>query len=83
MFSCTGFRRVAAETPHQAAMIFANRAARRAFGRRGYCRVIRHASWTKNGMWHSFEAFIGYDVSRNETTGYNTWIDVIVIRESR
>jgi len=71
-----GFRNVEAESPAEAARIFANRQARRDFGRRGYCRTLRLDCWTENHRSHTFEAFIGYDVDRNSCSGHNVWIYV-------
>lgn len=65
-----------------AADIFADRLARRKFGKRGYARIVRPDSWTQNGKWHSFETFIGTDQrgpgGSTETVGRNEWLYVTV-----
>jgi hypothetical protein len=75
-FTCTGFRNVSADSADEAAGIFAERLARRRFGKRGYCRTMRLDSWTENGHTHTFEVFIGYDVDRNTCSGFNEWLHV-------
>lgn len=66
-----------AEGIHAAAQIFAKRAARRAFGRRGIVRTLVEDSYTRNLSIVEFAAFIGYPSGRNETTGYNIRFTVI------
>ena len=60
-----------------AAEIFARRAARRAFGRRGLVRTLVEDSYTRNLSIVEFAAFIGYPSGRNETTGHNIRFTVI------
>ena len=60
-----------------AAEIFARRAARRAFGRRGIVRTLVEDSYTRNLSIVEFAAFIGYPSGRNETTGHNYRFTVI------
>ena len=60
-----------------AAEIFARRAARRAFGRRGLVRVLSEDSYTRNLSIVEFAAFIGYPTGHNETTGHNFRFTVI------
>jgi hypothetical protein len=60
-----------------AAEIFAKRAARRAFGRRGLVRTLVEDSYTRNLSIVEFAAFIGYPSGRNETTGHNVRFTVI------
>lgn len=77
-FTCTGFRAVEADSAGEAAGIFAERAARRAYGRQGYCRTLRLDSWTQDGSSHAYEVFIGRDVrgSQGTTSGRNEWLTV-------
>lgn len=77
-FVADGFRAVEAEGASAAARIFAERLARREYGRSGHCRTLRLDSWTQNGASHTFEAFIGKPVpgDRATTSGRNVWIYV-------
>lgn len=54
----------------------ANILARREYGRRGFCRSIRHDSRTEDGRNHTYEAFIGAPVKGEPgtTSGRNVWI---------
>jgi hypothetical protein len=76
IYGCDGFKAVEADSPHGAAVAFANRKARREFGKRGYCRTARLDNWTENGHVFTFEAFIGYDVERGTCSGHNIWLYV-------
>lgn len=77
-FIASGFRAVTAADAREAAEIFATRAARRAYGRRAYCRTLRLDSWTQDGRQHNYQAFIGRDVpgQRGATSGRDEWICV-------
>jgi hypothetical protein len=77
LFRCNGFRSVRAEGIAAAAEIFARRAARRAFGRRGYVRTMVEDSYVPNLSIVEFAAFIGYSSGPNETTGHNIRFTVI------
>ena len=77
LFRCNGFRSVRAEGIHDAAEIFARRAARRAFGKRGLVRTLVEDSYVPNLSIVEFAAFIGYSSGRNETTGHNYRFTVI------
>ena len=77
LFRCSGFRSVRALGIHSAAEIFARRAARRAFGKRGLVRTLVEDSYTRNLSIVEFAAFIGYSSGRNETTGHNFRFTVI------
>ena len=77
LFRCNGFRSVRALGIRDAAEIFARRAARRAFGRRGIVRTMVEDSYTRNLSIVEFAAFIGYSTGRNETTGHNVRFTVI------
>lgn len=71
LFHCNGYRAVRASGILEAAEVFARRAARRAFGRRGLVRVLREDSYAPDYSMIEFEAFIGYPSGHNETTGRN------------
>ena len=77
LFRCNGFRSVRAEGIYSAAEVFARRAARRAFGRRGLVRTLVEDSYVPNLSIVEFAAFIGYSSGRNETTGHNFRFTVI------
>ena len=77
LFRCNGFRSVRAEGIYSAAEIFAKRAARRAFGKRGLVRTLVEDSYTRSLSIVEFAAFIGYPSGRNETTGHNFRFTVI------
>lgn len=71
LYHCNGFRSVRASGILEAAEVFARRAARRAFGRRGIVRVLREDSYAPDYSLIEFEAFVGYASGPNETTGRN------------
>ena len=71
LFHCNGFRSVRAEGILDAAEVFARRAARRAFGRRGIVRILREDCYSPDYSLIEFEAFIGYASGHNQTTGRN------------
>lgn len=71
LFHCNGFRSVRAPGILEAAEIFAKRAARRAFGRRGLVRTLVEESYAEDFSLIEFCAFIGYPSGPNETTGHN------------
>jgi hypothetical protein len=77
LFRCNGFRSVRALGIRDAAEVFARRAARRAFGRRGIVRTMVEDSYTRNLSIVEFAAFIGYSSGPNETTGHNIRFTVI------
>ena len=77
LFRCNGFRSVRSDSIRDAAEIFAKRAARRAFGRRGIVRTMVEDSYTRNLSIVEFAAFIGYPTGRNETTGHNVRFTVV------
>lgn len=77
LYRCNGFRPVRADGIADAAEIFARRAARRAFGKRGYVRTLVEDSYVLNLSIVEFAAFIGYSTGRNETTGHNYRFTVI------
>lgn len=71
LYHCNGFRSVRADGILDAAEVFARRAARRAFGRRGIVRTLVEDSYVEDFSLVEFAAFIGYPSGRNETTGRN------------
>jgi hypothetical protein len=77
LFRCNGFRSVRSDSIRDAAEVFARRAARRAFGRRGIVRTMVEDSYTRNLSIVEFAAFIGYSTGPNETTGHNFRFTVI------
>lgn len=77
LYHCNGFRSVRSDSIRDAAGIFAKRAARRAFGRRGIVRTMVEDSYTRNLSIVEFAAFIGYSSGHNETTGHNFRFTVI------
>jgi hypothetical protein len=66
------------QTVTDAARIFANRLARRTYGKRGYCYTVRADSWATDNSSHTFEAFIGRDVPNSGCEGHNEWLYVAV-----
>ena len=77
LYRCNDFRSVRADSIRDAAEVFARRAARRAFGRRGIVRTMVEDSYTRNLSIVEFAAFIGYSTGPNETTGHNIRFTVI------
>jgi hypothetical protein len=54
-------------------VIFAERAARRQYGKSGYCRTCTQVAYSPDGTFAEFSAFIGHTPrgQRNETAGHN------------
>lgn len=77
-YRCTGFRNLEADHFWEAAERFADRAARREYGRRGYRRTLRLDNWAENGTSQTFEAFVGVAVRGDPgtTSGHNVWLTV-------
>ena len=71
LYHCNGYRSVRAAGILDAAEVFARRAARRAFGRRGLVRTLVEDSYVEDFSLVEFGAFIGYPSAPNETTGHN------------
>lgn len=80
-FTCDGFRPVTADDIQTAANTFADRLARRVYGRRGYARTLRLDSWTQSGSSARYETFIGYSTGPGETSGRNEWLHVYLAQE--
>jgi hypothetical protein len=55
-----GFRSVEACSNSAAAVIFAERAARKQYGRSGYCEVCKQVASSTDGTFAEYVAFIGY-----------------------
>ena len=70
------------ESVRDAALVFASRYARRIYGKRGHCRVIRLDSWTQDGRLNNFQAFIGTHNRDGSTTGGDIPLQVIVEEQS-
>lgn len=70
-YRSSGFRSVEAESMSAAAEIFATRAAKRKYGKSGYCRTCTQQSYAQDGSLAEYSAFIGYTTGRNETSGNN------------
>lgn len=81
LYICHGFKPVEADSAKEAAETFANRQARREYGKRGHVRTKRLDSWSEDGTHHTYEFFIGRPVpnDRNTTSGHNVWIHVTQI----
>ena len=61
-----------------AAHIFADREARRIYGRRGFCHHVRKDCWREDGSSVTFEAFIGVPWERTGCSGKNIWLTVSI-----
>lgn len=77
-YTSSGFKNVTAETMTEAAVVFANRAAKRKYGGTAYCRTCTMGAYSENGSLAEFSAFVGYTTGRNETTGHNINFTVYV-----
>jgi hypothetical protein len=62
---------VVAESMKEAAQIFADRKARKAYGKGGYARTCNLGSWSPDNSFGEFSAFIGRSTGRSETMGGN------------
>lgn len=70
-YRCGGFRDCQAETIRAAGYIFAERAARRAYGPNGEARTLNTQSYATDGTGVEFQAFIGKTTQSEGTTGHN------------
>jgi hypothetical protein len=75
-YSSKGHRDVVAESMKEAAQIFADRKARKTYGKGGYARTCTLGSWSQDNSVGEFSAFLGYSTGRNETTGGNAYFTV-------
>lgn len=65
-------------SPKDAAKVFAERWARRIYGKRGYCHHVRLDHYNETGRYQSFEAFIGVPAWGGGTSGRNITLTVTV-----
>jgi hypothetical protein len=75
-YATNGMRSVMAETMADAAEIFANRSARKQFGRRGYARTCTQNSYAQDGSLAEYNAFIGLRSGPGQTSGHNIMFTV-------
>lgn len=68
-YLCSGMRNVKAEDMREAARIFADRMARRKFGKRGIAFSPKMGAYDPRMRFAEFTAFIGYKSGQSETTG--------------
>jgi hypothetical protein len=72
-YASPGFRSVEACSIRAAAVIFAERAARKQYGKSGYCRTYTEVACSTDGTIAEYSAFIGCTPrgQRNKTAGHN------------
>lgn len=70
-YLCETHRPVTACCMGEAAGIFADRKARKAFGKRGEARTCNIVAWSGDNTLGEYDAFIGVPTGHNETTGRN------------
>lgn len=75
-FTTNGCKAVNAETIKEAALIFAQRMARREFGRKGDARTCTMGAYAQDGSLAEFTAFIG-TTKGNSTSGRNVHFTVV------
>lgn len=75
-YTCAGFLPAVAGNIRAAAEIFANRAARKRYGRNGYCRTLNMEAHAVDCSVVEFSAFIGKTTGPGETTGHNVHLTV-------
>ena len=79
-YKTEGMRPIRAESAADAAKLFADRLARREYGKKGYGRPIRLDGHAADGSWSAYEAFIGYtpagEHNSSATVGRNVWFSV-------
>jgi len=61
-----------------AAWLFANRLAKREYGKRGYCHHVLMDCASTDGRYANYEAFIGVRVEGGATSGKNVWLAVYI-----
>src|SRR5262245_59607790 len=66
------------ESAKEAAHEFADRIARKVFGKRGYCHHVRLDGASTSGQYANYEAFIGVPAQGGGTNGHNIWLTVYV-----
>ena len=77
-FKSSGFNTVESDSMSDAALVFANRAARRKYGRSGYARTCVQQAHSQDGTLAEYSAFIGYSTGPTETTGNNIHFTVVI-----
>lgn len=79
-YTCKGYRPIVMDTECEdinPARVFAERMARREYGRRGQVGALRLDSYTQDGTCSAYEAFIGAPASDgNGIVGHNVWLCV-------
>lgn len=86
-YRCDGFRPIERgaevgyrliETAQDAAYVFGDRLAKRRFGRKGECPVVRLDSHRQDNTGFNFEVFVGRGTSDGGTSGRNEWLYITV-----
>ena len=80
-YTCSGYRPVRAENNEEAAEIFATREAVKRYGKKGLVRVLNENGRSFNGTVIHWQAFIGKETGRNETTGHNIHLTVTMRKD--
>jgi hypothetical protein len=72
-YTSPGFRSVDAYSISAAAMIFAERVARKHYGKSGYCGTCMQVAYSTDGTFAEYRAFIGHALRdpRNQTVGHH------------
>jgi len=71
-YTTDGCKTVQADSMQEAAEIFANRKARRKYGRGGYSRTCTRESSTMDGEMAEYNAFLGYTPAEKHNAGTTT-----------
>jgi hypothetical protein len=84
-YTSPGFRSVEASSMNAAAVIFAERAARKQYGKSGYCGTCMQVARSTDGRSAEYSAFISYTLrgKHNETVGHNHPFVVYAAYETR
>jgi hypothetical protein len=84
-YTSPGFRSVEACSIRAAAVIFAERAARKLYGKSGCCRSYTEVACSTDGTIAEYSAFIGYTPRGqcNETAGHNQSFVVYAAQQSK
>jgi len=80
-FRSPGAKSVIAETAHEAALIFANRTARREYGKLGHVACFYATGWMFDGSHVTYNAFIGKPSESGGTRGRNILVRADVDRK--
>ncbi len=77
-YTSPGFRSVEACSIRAAAVIFAERAARKQYGKAGYCQTCTQRACSSDGTFAEYSAFIAYTPreQRSEAAGHNEFFAV-------